>query len=518
MSAHPKLFILAPKISPMTVRQALQAQLGSIAGTITLQRLQIMDSFDWRLAAQGLLFVAEETRCRLLDRYTGRMKASASWNPGARVSFWWQMADSAVKEVLRQYLDIRALMLCMELSKTNATLRLLTPDQKPLVRLAIDTFRTGNTSLKSPPLLRTCRVIPARGHAHARQPVEAILAALGATRAQAHPLPLALEKAGFSPGHYSTKMNLDLTPSMSAGQAAGVIMKRLLDIMRANEAGMCADIDTEFLHDFRVAVRRARSLWILFKEESDPALAELLKNNLRRVGRATNALRDLDVYLLKQGQYEQMLPHSMRPDIGPLFEYLRGRRQVEVQKLAAFIASNEYGELQRVVQRWVDSVQAVNTSSAQATSVPLVELARRQIQECFISVLQTGDLGGGEMSDEQLHQLRIQCKRLRYALEFFQSLFDRSEVAEIIKKMKALQDFLGAYNDKVVQQQFLLRFIKKVPAKRKSKQTTLVAAVGTLIGSLGFEKERMRTSFSENFTAFSAPENQERFKQLLNSP
>ena len=59
--------------------------------------------------------------------------------------------------------------------------------------------------------------------------------------------------AGCTPGDYSSKPNLDLNHEASGREATCEILKCLHDVMRQNEAGIRADWDTEFLHDFRVA-------------------------------------------------------------------------------------------------------------------------------------------------------------------------------------------------------------------------------------------------------------------------
>jgi CHAD domain-containing protein len=59
--------------------------------------------------------------------------------------------------------------------------------------------------------------------------------------------------------HSSAKPDLQLQPSMPAGEAARRILQNQLEAMEANEEGTCAARDPEFLHDFRVAVRRTRS-------------------------------------------------------------------------------------------------------------------------------------------------------------------------------------------------------------------------------------------------------------------
>ena len=78
--------------------------------------------------------------------------------------------------------------------------------------------------------------------------------------------------------------------------------------MRQNEAGIRADWDTEFLHDFRVAIRRTRSALSQIKGVLPVDAVEHFKDAFRELGRSTNRLRDLDVYLLEEETYRAMLP------------------------------------------------------------------------------------------------------------------------------------------------------------------------------------------------------------------
>lgn len=65
--------------------------------------------------------------------------------------------------------------------------------------------------------------------------------------------------AGVPVGDVSPKVDVELDPSMGADHASVLICRRLADIVEANLPGTLADVDTEFLHDLRVAVRRTRS-------------------------------------------------------------------------------------------------------------------------------------------------------------------------------------------------------------------------------------------------------------------
>ncbi len=66
-----------------------------------------------------------------------------------------------------------------------------------------------------------------------------------------------------------------------------------------------------------------------------------------------------------------------------------------------------------------------------------------------------------DTEDEVVHQLRINCKKLRYLMEFFAPLFPENEIKTLIKALKLLQDNLGNFNDYSVQQIFLRQVLNE---------------------------------------------------------
>ena len=90
------------------------------------------------------------------------------------------------------------------------------------------------------------------------------------------------------------------------------------ETLSVNEAGLRADIDSEFLHDFRVAVRRSRSLIARMKSLIDPDALEHLRAGLSWLGGATGPVRDLDVYLLNIPQYQHLLGIQDQTSLEPL--------------------------------------------------------------------------------------------------------------------------------------------------------------------------------------------------------
>ncbi|MCJ7680591.1 MAG: CHAD domain-containing protein, partial [Candidatus Aminicenantes bacterium] len=73
--------------------------------------------------------------------------------------------------------------------------------------------------------------------------------------------------------------------------------------MSENENGILEDIDPEYLHKFRVSVRRTRSALTQIKKVFPPAQTKKWKKKFDKLGRASNRLRDLDVFLSKKEEY-----------------------------------------------------------------------------------------------------------------------------------------------------------------------------------------------------------------------
>jgi CHAD domain-containing protein len=129
---------------------------------------------------------------------------------------------------------------------------------------------------------------------------------------------------------------------MPAGEATKLILLNLLETMRTNEAGIKADIDVEFLHDYRVAVRRTRTALSEIRKVLPKSRVRYFRGAFRVLGQQTNELRDLDTCLLAEASYRALLPEEMQEDISPLFDSLRARRPAVLGGVIAYLESERY--------------------------------------------------------------------------------------------------------------------------------------------------------------------------------
>ncbi len=497
------------------LKQDFQKRFHGIEDSRHTRELEVFDTFDWRLYARGRLLVKEGDSLILFDTRSDRELITQKASRKNDLRFWWELDDSPLRQYLRKILDMRALVRLVRLKKSINTVSLLNTEEKTVVRVAFELVAAAEKKASSRPL-QVCKLIPVRGYPKQLKAAGMILSSAGFTAEAENLLIAALEENRLQPGGYSSKINIPLRPEISAGEASRLILAHIVQSMRLNEPGIRKDIDSEFLHDFRVAVRRARSLLTLMKGVFDPDVNRSLKVDLQTVGKATNRLRDLDVYLLQQRRYEDRIPERLRSGITPLFTSLRRRRSRERTKTVRFLGSADY---RRIIAR-LEAVSRIDTDPGQSKTdyagQPIKPLASRVIYRRYRKIIKAGKRIGESTPDNDLHRLRIECKKLRYALEFFQTLYPADDMKRLIKQLRSLQDNLGRFNDLSVQQDFLQAFLKTIDG-HKPNAVELAAATGALINRLHLEHRQVRDAFRGVFGKFNFPNNHQLYRRLFAS-
>jgi CHAD domain-containing protein len=110
--------------------------------------------------------------------------------------------------------------------------------------------------------------------------------------------------------------------------------------------------------------------------------------------------------------------------------------------------------------------------------------------------------------------MRIDCKKLRYLLEFFRSLYPPADVTEVVQALKRLQDNLGEINDLRVQQASLTELAGQMLAEGTASAETLIA-MGRLAERLEARRAAESSRFEECFAGFATRENHQRVTRGL---
>jgi CHAD domain-containing protein len=229
--------------------------------------------------------------------------------------------------------------------------------------------------------------------------------------------------------------------------------------MLAHEEGTRNGQDSEELHDMRVATRRMRAAFEVFEPYFRRKAVKKHLKRLRAAGRALGRVRDLDVFMEKTHRYLEPLSEEERPGLAPLLNALGQERTAERDKLMAYLDGKSYQRFKQEFNEFVsppgDRVLPISEAAPTPTRVdhvvPVLIYARLAAVRAYERTLT-------HPSVEQLHALRIEFKKLRYAMEFFREVLGQ-EAGEVIDKIKTLQDHLGDLNDATVACQSLREFI-----------------------------------------------------------
>lgn len=215
----------------------------------------------------------------------------------------------------------------------------------------------------------------------------------------------------------------------------------------ANQAAVLSDHHPEGVHQMRVAIRRLRSAFSLLGAYLDDPDIAWMKREVRWVADVLGPARDLDVF-----QADIIAPvrgAMMMPDkLAPLAEAAAAARKRRTAVMRRALKSKRYTMAALRIGCWIETLsekgftpQAAETSVITAASALLTKGRNR--------VLKVGK-GFEHLGYDERHNVRIALKKLRYANEFFRSLFDSRAVREYGKRLSSLQDDLGYMNDMAV--------------------------------------------------------------------
>jgi CHAD domain-containing protein len=479
-----------------------------------------LDTFDWRLYRQGASLLSTRESGATVLRWT-----PFDGSDGLRLrlssvpEFIWDLPPGPFRSSMEPVVEMRRLMPRLEIRSRGETLHILDGNQKTVARIHLEEASIPGTFSGSQevalPIVLTAE--PIRGYEKQFQEVIDLLQGeLGLQPTSTDRLTTGLELLGLDPASWSHKLEVQLTAQMRSDEAAREIHKTLLKAIEDNEPGVRENLDSEFLHDFRVAVRRTRSALTQIRGVYPQAVVDHFKPEFAWLGRATGPTRDLDVHLLKMPEYRATLPEAVRAHLEPLQEFLIRHQHLEHQKLIDTLDSERYRRLLEGWQRFLDEPTPAGAEEhlAPSAAAAIAVTAADGISKAYHRVLERGQSITPESPPATLHRLRIDCKKLRYLLEFFRSLYAAEEIGIFIKALKRLQDHLGDFNDLGIQQARLRRFAHEMFQEGLATPETLMA-LGRLVDHLEIHQLAERKRLQKEFKKFAAGKNRARFQELL---
>ena len=489
-------------------------------GSGTRQRTWL-DTFDWRLNRAGLVLEYERTKrgSRLLlsrDDLPLAEQPVTGWQP-RRPRLAGDLPAGSVRDQISKLVSPRALLPVAQASGTVSVTRLLNADGKTVARLIVDrsTASYNGLTVVLPPRLAIAEV---RGYpGQARRAARLLAGVPGVSPASQPIVATALHALGRHPGDYSGGVDAEITAEMPAPVAVATVLLRLLDTLELNLDGVLRDIDTEFLHDLRVSVRRTRSAIKLLGDVLPDGLAAAYAAEFKWLGDLTTPTRDLDVHLLGFGPMAEHLVAASAADLEPFRAYLLRRRAIQFRRLAADLRSARFKAITDHWRKALVEVRDAGRPRARRREPTAAELAIATTERAFRKIVARGNAITQDSPPESLHDLRKRAKELRYLLEFFAPLYDPVVYKKVVGDLKQLQDCLGEFQDSQVQREEIHALADAMLAERAAPAATLLA-MGEIAANLAISQGEAREDFSLRFAKFAGPAGQQRMHTLLDEP
>ncbi|HXQ50032.1 MAG TPA: CHAD domain-containing protein [Stellaceae bacterium] len=235
------------------------------------------------------------------------------------------------------------------------------------------------------------------------------------------------------------KMTLD-----EALQAAG---RRLIAALLCNEAA-ALDSVPEGVHQMRVAVRRLRAVLSASRDMLPEEHYRWANDELKWLGRELAPARNWDVFAEALLEPVSGALAGDR-DLKRLAATARRQRKTAYEHAREAVLSQRYTATLLRLARWFEARgwrdQSVSEQSARLMA-PLGKIAPTLLGRLHRKALKRARRFA-TLPPPDRHRLRIAVKQLRYAIEFFASLYDRGDVTRYARRLKPLQEDLGHAND-----------------------------------------------------------------------
>ncbi len=481
-----------------------------LVGTREIRR-SLLDTFDQRLRRAGRwLELDRDNAVQLRLRGTGSEVDYVEQMLVALPAQPVKVPEGPVAAVLQPLLGGRALLVRGELLVRVTDYLLEDNDGKIHARLAREQMPRSLAG----PALTSLRLWPLRGYEKSSRrlwgDMESVLkcASVETDPAQAWPT---LSGGMDTPAPINAP--IPLRPRQSATRASGLILLGQLRIIESNVNGILGDTDTEFLHDFRIACRRSRSLLTQVRGAFPAQGLAPHRETFSWLSRVTSPQRDLDVFLATLPDLSARLSGRHTRALEPLHDLLTQRRAVEHERLVQALTSARFRDFLPAWRQYLEGFAGARAPRKLASPYAL-DAASGTLKRLYRRLLRDGVRCGIGAYSPVLHELRKDGKKLRYLLEAFRSLYPQPEVDEVVRRLRKLQGVLGQIVDYHVQRDWLLQWHQDYLSQRDAHSETLTAmtALGSLLDRLELEAQR---DFARRFEQFAAAPVQSALDRLL---
>ncbi|PIE44249.1 MAG: hypothetical protein CSA50_01325 [Gammaproteobacteria bacterium] len=432
----------------------------------------------------------------------------------AEPGFYWELTPSpdsgfraqAVVDLVRHTCDLWKLQARLRLTMTNRQFRLLNKKGKTRVIVNMDYCRWPNSDGASE-ATTFISVVPLIGFERDATKVRKTLAKHPGTIDQNFFRKVNPQLDAFLA--QETLAACTLQADLPALSAIKMLLAQSTQGMVLHTKGTIKDVDTEFLHAYRVNLRKCRSLLKEFKKLIPAQVMLEFNDFFKTLGKLTADVRDLDVYQLMLEEWLRRLNDSDAQSLLPFVDFIRQKRKAAIGVLLDYMQSPDYDKL---ITAWQHFLAESDNQSDSRSTVTIHQAAAKRVRKCFTKLLEDGSELDPDSPDEAFHRLRLDFKRLRYLLEYFTDIFAGKDYLKLIKMIKKLQSILGDFQDTTVQKEKMHQFSEQL-AKDKTVGPDTFMLLGQMSERITGSHDELKNQFNELFPRLATPE----VKQVIDS-
>ncbi|MDY6820238.1 MAG: CHAD domain-containing protein [Deferribacterota bacterium] len=462
---------------------------------------EIFDTFEYSLYFKNIILYKKNEEYILF--YTKKNNTITFANTPFK--FWWDVDDAEVRGILKDILGPRALISLKKFKGIEEIYNIYDANKKIFSKLSIYEISDFN--------IQVLYVHRIKGYKKETKEINKKLKEiLNLDNIKARNLPEHLFSAlNLKITRYSNKIDIQVERDEKAYLAISKILKKLLSIIRINLFGISNQIDSEFLHDFRVSLRRTRTALNQLKEIFKDEEIAIFKDEFAGVMKKTNYLRDLDVQFLTLIELKYELSGDLNDGLTLILDYLGSKINKEYNKLGRFLQTKKFNTL---LEKWSKFLDDPSGSVQEYGYKPIGEIASFYISKALKKVDRRYRIAVIDFNPVNMHKLRIACKKLRYVLEFFNPIYREDIYSDAISALKKLQDSLGLYQDVQVQSNMIYEILKDLGQPEGKSSVYLVA--GYIIRLLDEKKKESSTNFLDHYDNFYTLIDSKKFKKVIN--
>ena len=249
---------------------------------------------------------------------------------------------------------------------------------------------------------------------------------------------------------------VELPGDCDVGETFTRILAQYLSLLRQNELAVVRNEDPEGIHQFRVTLRRLRSVVRAYRDLMDEVVYRHLAAELRWLQSQLGPARDLDVFIS-----ETLEPIRRRfqnlPVLVRLIDVAGARCRTARHQAHLTLEQPRYTRLQLSIYRWLATQSWRRQSATASLAGSATDFANRLMKKQHKKLRRLGDQK--EIPEAELHELRVAGKKMRYLGEAFRSLYKEKPFRKYHQRLAGLQDCLGALNDAFVGDRLMVDLI-----------------------------------------------------------